>query len=114
MPSTHSLHRSPESPDAGYPPDPVGLLRGRARPGGSRRPDSAYPRLLNAVYRLHESGAGLLELLNLLPEAAAAHGGDFRAAVAAWQEAIGGDLRVVDLGLRLGGRRPWITCPHRG
>ncbi len=70
-----------------------------------------YPRLLNAVYRLHQSGAGLPELLALLPEAAAARGGDYRAATADWQEAIGGDLRVVDLGLRLGGRRLWITLP---
>ncbi len=72
---------------------------------------AAYLRLLDAVYRLHRSGAGLAELIALLPDTAAERGGDYRAATADWQEAIGGDLRVVDLGLRLGGRRLRITLP---
>ena len=76
--------------------------------------DPAYLKLLDAVYTLNRSGGGLPELLDVLGEAVTARDGDFAAAAADWQEAISGELRVVDTGLDVGNWETIVTLPPRG
>ncbi|GAB4575288.1 MAG: hypothetical protein Kow0077_26060 [Anaerolineae bacterium] len=71
----------------------------------------AYLRLLDQVYRIRRAGEGILELLDVLLMAFDLFGGDDRTAISAWQEAISGELRVVDTGLRWRARPVTITLP---
>ncbi len=73
----------------------------------------AYLKLLNAVYRVHRSGGGIHELLDLLQMAINDRAGDVGAAVADWQEALSGDVRVVDTGIAVGGVEALVTLPPR-
>ncbi|NPV66627.1 MAG: hypothetical protein HPY64_05715 [Anaerolineae bacterium] len=73
----------------------------------------AYLKLLSAVYRVHRSGGGIHELLDLLQMAIDDRAGDVGAAVADWQEALSGDVRVVDTGIAIGGVEALVTLPPR-
>ncbi len=72
-----------------------------------------YLKLLNDVYRVYHAGGGIHELLDLLQAAMDASGGDVGAAVADWQEALSGDVRVVDTGIAIGSEKTLITIPPR-
>ena len=76
--------------------------------------DTGYLTLLNEVCRLNRNGSGLPELLDALGAHVTARGGDFAAAAADWQEAISGELRVVDTGLDVGNWETVVTLPPRG
>lgn len=69
---------------------------------------SAYLTLLNTVYILNQNSGGIHPLLDELATHIQRQGGHVRRAINEWQEAISGELRVVDLAL---GRR--VTIPPR-
>lgn len=72
---------------------------------------SDYLTLLNMVYILHQNGGGIYPLLDELVAHIQRHNGHYRRAICEWQEAISGELRVVDLvrGQRITIPPQWIA-----